>query len=67
MSNLYLDPAFYPLLFFHCSIGGIATLIAKQKGYNQWLWLLFGLIGGTVAFMVIISMKAKDSQPNKTQ
>jgi hypothetical protein len=60
MSNFYLDPAFYPLLFFHCSIGAIATLIAKQKGYNQWIWLIFGLIGGTFAFMTILLMKDRD-------
>jgi hypothetical protein len=60
MSNFYLDPAFYPLLLFHCSIGAIATLIAKQKGYNQWLWLIFGLIGGTFAFMTILLMKKRD-------
>lgn len=57
MSNLSIDPAIYPFLFFHCLIGGIATLVAKQKGYNYWQWLAIGMVGGTFAFMWILFSK----------
>ena len=57
MFDLSIDPAIYALLFFHCFIGGIAALVAKQKGYNYWLWLTLGFIGGTFAFIGIIMMK----------
>lgn len=66
MLNLSIDPAFYPLLFFHCLIGGIAALAAKQKGYNFWLWLPIGFIGGMVAFMGIIVMKDKSKEADTT-
>lgn len=63
MLNILIDPVIYPLLFFHCLIGGIATLIAKQKGYDYWLWLTLGLIGGTFAFVGILTMKDKKKEP----
>jgi uncharacterized membrane protein YeaQ/YmgE (transglycosylase-associated protein family) len=64
MLDLSLDPAFYPLLIFHCLIGAIAALVAKQKGYNFLLWLILGFIGGTFAFMGIIVMKDKTKEPD---
>jgi 4-amino-4-deoxy-L-arabinose transferase-like glycosyltransferase len=67
MTNLLLDPAVYPLLTFHCLIGGIAALVAKQKGYNFWLWLILGIIGGTFAFMGIILMNNKEQEPDATK
>ncbi len=65
MSNLLVNPALYPLLFFHCLIGGIAALVAKQKGYNFWLWLTLGFIGGTFAFVGIIVMNKKEPDAAK--
>lgn len=65
MSNLSVDPALYSLLFFHCLIGGIAALVAKQKGYNFWLWLTLGFIGGTFAFVGIIVMNNKEPDAAK--
>lgn len=62
MSNLSLDPALFALLFFHCLIGGIAALVAKQKGYNFWLWLTIGIIGGTFAFVGILVMDDKNEK-----
>ncbi|GAB4224906.1 MAG: hypothetical protein Kow0049_01600 [Stanieria sp.] len=64
MLDISLDPAFYPLLIFHCLIGAIAALVAKQKGYNFLLWLILGFIGGTFAFMGIIVMKDKTKEPD---
>lgn len=62
MSNISIDPVIYPLLFFHCLIGGIAALIARQKGYNYWLWLSWGFIGGTFTFIMILAMKDKTKE-----
>lgn len=64
MLDISLAPAFYPLLIFHCLIGAIAALVAKQKGYNFLLWLILGFIGGTFAFMGIIVMKDKTKEPD---
>ena len=65
MSNLSVDPALYSLLFFHCLVGGIAALVAKQKGYSFWLWLTLGFIGGTFAFVGIIVMNKKEPDAAK--
>jgi hypothetical protein len=59
MTSLPIDPAFYPLIIFHCFIGVIAAILAKQKGYNLLLWLLLGLIGGTFSLMAVLVMKEK--------
>ncbi|MBE9169641.1 hypothetical protein IQ238_19630 [Pleurocapsales cyanobacterium LEGE 06147] len=59
MPNLPLDPAFYPLLIFHSFTGGLAALLAKQKGYNLLLWLILGVIGGTFSLMAVLAMKEK--------
>ena len=64
MLNLSLDPVIYPFLFFHFLIGGIAALIARQKGYNYWLWLTLGFIGGTFTFVGIIAMKDREKKPD---
>ncbi|MGF1493429.1 MAG: hypothetical protein ACFBSC_13435 [Microcoleaceae cyanobacterium] len=53
-----IDPAVYALLIFlHCLLGGIAALVAKQRGYNFKLWLLLGLFGGTAALVVSFTLK----------
>lgn len=39
------------LMFVHCLNGSIGALVAKQKGRNFYLWLIGGLIGGTVALV----------------
>jgi hypothetical protein len=49
-----------PVLFlaiFHCIMGGLATVVAVRKGRSLNLWLLFGLIGGTVALVAAIALK----------
>jgi uncharacterized membrane protein len=45
------------LLFFHCLIGSIAALIARQKGYRYNRWLALGLIGGTPIFIIALWLK----------
>lgn len=51
------------LLFFHCLIGGIAALIAKQKGRSYSRWIMLGLIGGTVAFIAALFLKPEETRP----
>lgn len=47
------------LLFFHCLIGGVAALVAQNKGYSKFWSLVFGLIGGTPALVVALYIKRK--------
>lgn len=61
MPDIPIDPAVYPLLIFHCFIGGIATILAKQKGYSLWLWLILGFIGGTASLMAALLIKEKNT------
>ncbi|MBO0349092.1 hypothetical protein J0895_08245 [Phormidium pseudopriestleyi FRX01] len=56
-------PANLPILYFlavgHCIMGLLAARVAKRKGYNLSLWLIWGLIGGTVAFVTASRLKPK--------
>ncbi|MEB3280633.1 MAG: hypothetical protein VKK42_17105 [Lyngbya sp.] len=58
MFNFEIDPGLTLfLLFFHCLMGGIAALIAKQKGRRFNRWLIIGLIGGTPVFFTALWIK----------
>jgi hypothetical protein len=50
---------FLLLFFYHCLIGGIATLVAVNKGYPRFKWLIFGLVGGTLAFFIALFLEKK--------
>jgi hypothetical protein len=50
---------FFFLFFFHCLIGGIATLVAVNKGYQRGNWLILGLLGGTLTFFIALSLEKK--------
>lgn len=56
--SLSLD-LFLLLFFYHCLIGGIATIIAVNKGYQRLNWLILGLVGGTVAFFIALFLEKK--------
>ncbi|NBD31880.1 MAG: hypothetical protein GVY17_02625 [Cyanobacteria bacterium] len=47
------------LLFLHCLIGSVGTLVAANKGYNRLIWLLFGLLGGTLTLVVTLTLDQK--------
>jgi hypothetical protein len=47
---------FTSLLFLHCLIGSIGALVAANKGYSRLVWLLFGLLGGTLTFVVALTL-----------
>ncbi len=59
LADFQFNDLAYFLLWFHCLMGGIAALIAKQKGYSYGRWLVIGLIGGTVAFVYVLWLKKK--------
>jgi hypothetical protein len=39
------------LFGLHCAVGLVAAQIAGRKGYSRQPWLLWGLVGGTVALI----------------
>lgn len=45
-----LPLAYFPL-FLHCAIGLVAAMLAYRKGYDLGLWMVWGLVGGTVALV----------------
>ncbi|NJK30288.1 MAG: hypothetical protein HC790_06560 [Acaryochloridaceae cyanobacterium CSU_3_4] len=51
------DLPFWPtvsvLMLLHCAIGLSAALLARQKGLDFQSWLVKGLIGGTVALIIV--------------
>ncbi|MEY3299779.1 MAG: hypothetical protein RLZZ597_3039 [Cyanobacteriota bacterium] len=44
-------PLIWLPMFFHCLIGLVAAQVACRKGYDLGIWLLWGLLGGTVALL----------------
>jgi uncharacterized membrane-anchored protein len=59
--NLFFDSTFYLLASLHCVIGTTAAIIAVNKGYSLWRWLLIGLVGGTFALVWSIFLEKNDS------
>lgn len=57
---LPLDPlSFSFLMLLHCIIGAIAALVAQRKGLSFSRWLVWGLIGGTIALITALLAKPK--------
>ncbi|HBS71432.1 MAG TPA: hypothetical protein DEP38_26610 [Cyanobacteria bacterium UBA9226] len=55
MLNLSIETNYlYLLLGLHCLIGITAAIVARKKGLNFQLWLILGLIGGTVALVAAL-------------
>ncbi|MEB3288565.1 MAG: hypothetical protein VKI82_01545 [Leptolyngbya sp.] len=44
-------PLLWLPMFLHCLIGLVAAQVAGRKGYDLGRWLLWGLLGGTVALL----------------
>lgn len=44
-------PLLWLPMFLHCLIGLVAAQVAFRKGYDLSRWLLWGLVGGTVALI----------------
>ncbi len=56
-------PTIYWMLTLHCIIGLLAAMIADRKGFNLNRWLLWGLIGGTVALVTVLWKKGVSHEP----
>lgn len=49
------------MMFLHCLIGLIAAMVAYRNGRNLGIWLLWGLLGGTLALITAITaLKSPD-------
>lgn len=57
---------FLLLFFYHYLISGIAILVAVNKDYPRFKWLIFGRLGGTLAFFVALFLEKK-LKPNQYQ
>jgi hypothetical protein len=44
-------PLAYLPMFLHCVIGLVAAQVAQRKGYDLGLWMVWGMVGGTVALV----------------
>ncbi len=44
-------PLAYLPMFLHCVIGLVAAQVAQRKGYDLGLWMIWGMVGGTVALL----------------
>jgi hypothetical protein len=55
MSNVPIDHPAFLLFSAHCLIGGVAAIVAQSKGRRLWVWLIWGLIGGTAALIMAIA------------
>jgi hypothetical protein len=45
------------MMFFHCLIGLLAAQIAHRKGADLGGWLLWGAVGGTLAFVTALRIR----------
>ncbi|MEM9816979.1 MAG: hypothetical protein AAF827_11340 [Cyanobacteria bacterium P01_D01_bin.6] len=44
------------MLLLHCAIGLVAAQIAHRKGANLRLWLIWGMIGGTLSLVTALRL-----------
>lgn len=44
-------PLLWLPMFLHCLIGLVAAQVAFRKGYDLGIWLLWGILGGTIALV----------------
>ena len=57
------EPSFvFLLMLLHCLIGLIAAIVADQKGHPFPLWLIIGLIGGTIGLICALFLSPKHYQ-----
>lgn len=51
------------MLFFHCLIGLIAAQMAYRKGADLGVWLLWGMVGGTLALVTALRLPVQQGSP----
>lgn len=49
------------LMVLHLAVGTAAGLVAKRKGKNFPLWLVFGWIGGTFALIAAFLVSSEEN------
>jgi hypothetical protein len=49
------------MLLLHCLIGLVAAQLAYRKGANLGIWLIWGMIGGTLSLVTAVRLSAKVS------
>jgi steroid 5-alpha reductase family enzyme len=59
MLEMPIIPIIALLAVLHCVIGLAAAAIAQRKGCNRNQWLVWGLIGGTVALVMAVLIEEK--------
>ena len=51
---------FWILMILHCFIGTAGAFMAKSRGRNFNLWLVWGLLGGTIALITAFLLPTKN-------
>jgi|GEM_PF-1118062 len=46
------------MLLLHCAIGLVAAQLANRKGADLGLWLIWGMIGGTLSLVTALRLSA---------
>jgi hypothetical protein len=44
----------------HCLIGLVAAQVAQRKGADLGVWLIWGMIGGTLSLVTALNLPAKN-------
>lgn len=64
MINLLTNPNptfVFWLMLLHCLIGLCAAIIADRKNRSFPLWLLIGIIGGTLSLILVLFSPVKEN------
>ena len=62
LSTIFKSDAIFNLFFFSVFLGIIPAMIAHYKGYNIFLWHVFGTISFVLAFIAILIARDKKAQ-----
>ena len=46
------------MLLLHCAIGLVAAQLASRRGADLGLWLLWGMVGGTLSLVTALRLPA---------
>ena len=46
------------MLLLHCAIGLVAAQLASRRGADLGLWLLWGMVGGTLSLITALRLPA---------
>ena len=58
-----LSPITVIMMFLHCLIGLIAARMAYRKGADLGVWLLWGMVGGTLALVMALQRPPRSPEP----